>query len=187
MKNEVVAKPYARALHSLARDQGKEEQVAQELGQVLITWDGNREFRQFVRRPEISVTAKREAISRLFTDLDPLTVHLLDVVIEKHREEMLAAIYEAYRNLSDESRGIMHAEVSTATVLTEDQEQSLVQALSGAIGRTVKIAVKRDPSLLGGVVIRLGDRVLDGSLARRLALLGDRLRGEDGGGSVVEH
>lgn len=187
MKHEVVARPYARALFSLAKAQGKEELVAQQLGQVLMTWDGDREFRQFIRRPEVSRSAKREAIHRIFQDLDDITTRLLDVVIDKNREDVLSSIYEEYRNLWDSSRGIMHAEVTTAEAMSEAQEKSLAEALGRATGHTVKVTLKQDRSLIAGVVVRMGDRVLDGSLARRLAILGDRLRSGDGGGSVVEH
>lgn len=187
MKNEVAAKPYARAVFALATADHKEEQVAQELGQVLMTWDGDREFRQFIRRPEVPAKAKREAIRRVFQDVGQMTSHLLDVVIDKNREDILATIYEEYRNLWDESRGILHAEVTSAETLSEAQQESLAKSLGEATGRTVKVTTKRDQSLMAGIVIRMGDRVLDGSLARRLAVLGDRLRSGDGGGSVVEH
>lgn len=187
MKNEVVARPYARALFDLTREQNKEEQVARELGDVLMIWDGDREFREFVRRPEVPVVAKREAVERIFGDLDRVTARLLAIVIDKHREDILSTIYEMYRSLWDDSRGIIHAQVIAASVLTEDQQRLLGDALGRTTGRTVEIAVKRDQSLMGGVVVRIGDRVLDGSLARRLAVLVDRLKSGDGGGSVVEH
>jgi F-type H+-transporting ATPase subunit delta len=126
-------------------------------------------------------------VDRVFSGLQPMTRHLLDVVIDKNREDLLSTVYEEYRNLWDESRGIIHAEVQTAFDLTDAEEKSLVGALSQATGRTVEITVTRDKSLVAGVRVRIGDRVLDGSLARRLAVLGDRLRSTDGGGNVVEH
>lgn len=187
MKNEVAAQPYARALFRLAEEQGTQEQVAQQLGQVLQIWDHNSEFRQFIRRPEISHTAKREAVGRVFPDLEDIASHLLSVVIEKNREDLLSTIYEEYRNLWDQSRGIVHAEVTCASSLSDAEEKSLLEVLSQATGKTVQVTVTRDSSLMAGVVVKMGDRVLDGSLARRLAVLGDRLRSGDGGGSVVEH
>ncbi len=187
MKNEVIARPYARALFSLAQESGKEERVAQQLGQVLMAWDGDANLRQFIRRPEVAKAAKKELATRIFDDLDPITERFLGTVIEKKREDLLAAIYEEYRSLWDQSRGIVHAEVTTAVPLSEAQEKSLTDALGQATGSRVEITVKRDQSLMAGVVVRMGDRVLDGSLARRLAVLGDRLRSGDGGGSVVEH
>ncbi|MCL5116485.1 MAG: ATP synthase F1 subunit delta [Firmicutes bacterium] len=187
MKQEVVARPYARALFELAKAHSKEETVAQDLGQVLMTWDGDREFRQFIRRPEVSHHVKRETAHRVFTGLDSITERLIDVVIEKNREDVLSTIYEEYRNLWDESRGIVHADVTTAAPLSPEQQQSLADALGRATGRTVNMTLKQDASLMAGVVVRMGDRVLDGSLVRRLAILGDRLRSGDGGGSVVEH
>lgn len=188
MRNEVVARPYARALFSLAQASGKEGKMAEELHQVLLIWDGDREFGQFIRRPEVAATVKKEAVHRIFSnELDPVTQHLLDVVIDKNREEELSTIFEEYRNLWDASRGIVHAEVTSADALTDEQQKALAEALGRAIGHTVKVTLKENSALMAGVVVRIGDRVLDGSLARRLAILGDRLRRGDGGGNVVEH
>lgn len=187
MKNEVTARPYARALFSLAREHGLQEQIAQELGQVLEVWDGDVAFRGLIRRPEVSHACKHDTVDRLFSGLHLTTRHLLEVVIDKNRTEILSTIYEEYRNLWDESRGIVHAEVASAKELTGAEVQSWVKALSLATGLTVEVTRRRDPSLMAGVVVTMGDRVLDGSLARRLSVLGDRLRSIDGGGSVVEH
>lgn len=187
MKQEVVARPYAKALFELAKAQGKEETVAQDLGGVLTVWDGDREFRQFIRRPEVPAKIKRETVHRIFSGLDSTTERLLDVVIDKKREDALSTIYEEYRNLWDASRGIAHAEATSASPLSAEQQEALEAALGRATGQTVKLTLKEDASLLGGLVIRMGDRVLDGSLVRRLAILGDKLRSGDGGGIVVEH
>ncbi len=187
MKQVVIARPYARALFELAQSAQKEERVAEDLGRVVNVWDGDRAFRSFIRRPEISPAVKKETVHRLFDNLDPYAAHLIDVVVDKKREDLLSTIYEEYRNLWDESRGILHADVISAGPLSGEQQEAVAEALGRATGQTVTITVKQDPSLLGGLVIRMGDRVLDGSLIRRLAILGDKLRSGDGGGSVVEH
>jgi F-type H+-transporting ATPase subunit delta len=187
MKHEVVAKPYARALFKVATDRVMEAQVSQSLGEVVMTWDGDREFAQFIRRPEVPSEAKREAVRRIFPDLDAVVRQLIHIVIDKHREDAFSAIYAEYQRLWDEKRAVVQAHVTTASPLTAQQQQELVDVLTRATKRMVQVTVQRDPSLLAGMVVRMGDRVLDGSLARRLALLGDRLRSGDGGGSVVEH
>ncbi|NMP21006.1 ATP synthase F1 subunit delta [Sulfobacillus harzensis] len=187
MKQAVIARPYARALFELAKSAHKEERVAEDLGRMVAVWDGDRAFRLFIRRPEISPTVKKETVHRLFGDVDALAARLVDVVVDKKREDLLSTIYEEYRNLWDESRGILHADVISAAPISQEQQEAIAEALGRATGHTVMTTLKQDPSLLGGLVIRMGDRVLDGSLIRRLAILGDKLRSGDGGGSVVEH
>ncbi|PSR20911.1 MAG: ATP synthase F1 subunit delta [Sulfobacillus acidophilus] len=187
MKHEVVAKPYARALFGVATARMREEQVGQALAEVITTWDNDPEFAQFIRRPEVPSEAKRDAVGRVFPDLDAIVRQLIHIVIDKHREDLLSTIYAEYQRLWDEQRAVVQAQVITASPLTAQQQQDLVDVLSQATKRTVEVTVQRDPSLIAGMVVRMGDRVLDGSLARRLALLGDRLRSGDGGGSVVEH
>lgn len=187
MKDVVIAKPYARALYELAKSAHKEEHVADDLDGVVTVWDGNRAFALFIRRPEISPAVKKETVHRVFSDIDSLTQKLVDVVLDKKREDLLGTIFEEYRKLWDDERGIRHAEVVSAGSLSQEQQEAVAEALSRATGYTVHLTLRQDPALLGGLVIRMGDRVLDGSLIRRLAVLGDKLRSGDGGGSVSEH
>lgn len=187
MNKEVIARPYAQALFQITQGHSNEAEIAEDLGRVLGIWEGDKEFSEFIRRPEISRQVKHDAVNRIFQDCHAVTRHLLGVVIDKQREDVLATIYEEYRNLWDSYRGIMHAEVTTKDELSEEQQKSLADALSRATGQVVQLTLKEDPGILAGVVVRIGDRVLDGSLARRLAILGERLRQGDGGGSVVEH
>lgn len=187
MKNEVIAKPYARALFSVARERAITAAVVNALGEIVRVWDEDPQFAQFIRRPEVPSAAKREAVSRIFPDMEGVVRQLVHIVIDKHREDLLSTIYAEYQKLWDEERAVVKAQVMAANPLTAEQQQSLVDVLSRATHKTVQVTVQRDPSLIAGMVVRMGDRVLDGSLARRLALLGDRLRSGDGGGSVVEH
>ncbi|MCY0898692.1 MAG: ATP synthase F1 subunit delta [Firmicutes bacterium] len=187
MKQDAMARPYARALFDLARRRGEEALVDQHLGDVIKIWDGDPAFSAFIRRPEVARAVKRRVVDRIFSGLDELTRRFLAVLIDKGREDVLAAIGAEFRHLWDEERGIVQAEVTTADALSDDEQAELVHALSQAMSRTVRLTVKEDRGLLGGVVVRIGDRVLDGSLARRLTILGERLRSGDGGGIAVEH
>lgn len=187
MKEEKVARPYARALFQLAQARGAEAAVAEHLGALVKLWNEDAGFQTFIRRPEVAPPIKRQVIERAFPDLDDVTRRFVGVVLEKGRQELLPAIFDEFRRLWDEARGILEAEVTAAEALSDEEHKQLSDALSRATGRLVRLAVKEDRGLIGGVVVRIGDRVLDGSLARRLALLGERLRSGDGGGMAIEH
>lgn len=187
MKNEVIARPYARALFELAQKEGKEARIAQDLVEVVGIWDDERQFCEWIRRPEVPVIAKHDAVKRLFGSIDVITQHFLAVIVDNSRETLLSAINEEYRKLWDASRHIMHVEVTAAKKLPRDQKEALTRVLGRATGKTVEIAIKEDTALIGGLTVRIGDRVLDGSLSRRLTVLGDRLKSGHGGGNVVEH
>lgn len=182
MRNDKIARPYARALFSLAQSEGQEEQVALDLAKVLEVWHGQDAWQRFMRRPEVSAKAKRETFQRIFSEsLGKVCQNFVQVVIAKGREEVLPDIDREYRHLYDVSRGVVHVDVETAHALSDEEEQGLTEALAKATGRTVKLSLKAREELLAGVIVRMGDRVLDGSLTRRLTILGDRLKSGERG------
>ncbi len=187
MKNEAIARPYARAMFELAQKEGKEARIAQDLAEVLGVWDDEQQFFEWIRRPEVPTAAKHDAVKRLFGSIDVMAQHLLAVIVDNSREPLLSTINKEYRKLWDASRHIMHVEVTAAKKLPADQQAALTQALGRATGQTVEIGAKEDAALIGGLTVRVGDRMLDGSLLRRLSVLGDRLKSGHGGGNVDEH
>ncbi|MDA8194618.1 MAG: ATP synthase F1 subunit delta [Thermaerobacter sp.] len=188
MRTEIIARPYARALFESATERGDTPTVAQDLAHVMQSWQESPDLRVFLARPEVPATAKKTVLERLFHDrLSPLTRHLLAVVVDKHRVGMLPEISREFVRLWDGARGILHADVDTAAPLTDQEQADLKRAIAQATGHQVELRVRVNALLLGGVVIRVGDRVLDGSLARRLEILGERLRSGDRGGNAVEY
>ncbi|MHB1610501.1 MAG: ATP synthase F1 subunit delta [Sulfobacillus sp.] len=188
MMTERVARPYARALFELAQAASNQAQIAHDLRHVLETIEKSPDLKLFLWHPQVSHQAKAEVIGRVFTsEVSTLIIHFLLVVAAKGREIALPRIYEEYQKLWDAAKGRLHAHVQSAVALTDSEEAEMSRVLSAVTGKTVELAVAVTPSLLGGVVVRIGDRVMDGSLARRLSVLGERLRNGSGGGYVVEH
>ncbi|MCY0864009.1 MAG: ATP synthase F1 subunit delta, partial [Sulfobacillus sp.] len=133
MIHQQVARPYARALFTLAQSAGREARVWEDLERVLAVWDGNPAFRAFIRRPEVSKRVKRDVVHRVFaSDLDELTRHFLEVLLDKNRETVLGEIASEYRRLWDDARGIRHADVTSAEELGADEKDALTQALARA-------------------------------------------------------
>lgn len=188
MMTERVARPYARALFEIAVSTSREAQVAEELAGVISTIDQSSDLRQFLWHPQVSHRAKIEVIGRIFgSQVDTLILNFLSVVTAKGRETLLPEIFKEYQTLWDVAQGRVHAEVESAVPLTQTEQAQLSGVLSQLTGKTVQLAVSVVPELLGGAVVRMGDRVMDGSLSKKLAVLGERLRNGSGGGYVVEH
>ncbi len=188
MMGERVARPYARALFELAGTDEVKGQVHDELGQITEVVLHHPGLKSFLWHPQVSSQAKAELLGRLFQDrISDLVMHFMWVVVSKGRETSLESIASEYRVLWDKHQGRIRADVRTAMALTERDHEELSQVLSRATGKTVDLSVTVAPELIGGLVVRMGDRVLDGSLARKISVLGQRLRNGSGGGYVVEH
>ncbi|MDA8066177.1 MAG: F0F1 ATP synthase subunit delta [Thermaerobacter sp.] len=188
MRDLRAARPYARAVFELARQEGREEVLERQLRLVADLWDRSAPLRRFLTHPQLDRAAKHAALLRLLGDrLDELGRRVLDLVLAHDRAALLPAIHAVYRRLWDEERGVVQAVADSAVALTDAQRDELAGALSRSTGKTVELTVRTDPALVGGVVVRVGDRILDGSMVRRLARLRERLRGGSGGGYAFEH
>jgi F-type H+-transporting ATPase subunit delta len=135
------------------------------------------ELRRFLAAPQIAAADKRELMRNALADrLQPLLVRFLELVIEKHREGMLAEILDAWAELLDTRANRQAAAVTTAIPADPEMVGRVRAALERATGKTIVLEERVDPSLLGGLVIRTGDTVIDGSLRSRLTTLHRRLR-----------
>ena len=187
MTDNRVIKPYARALFELAKDHQVVDTCQRDLATVVQTIQGSEELQGFLYHPQISQEAKQETLRRVFVDsVHPLILQFLQLVVVKGREHLLAGICDEFNKLVEDDQGIVEVHVESAVPLTIDQEKQFEQRLGQTIGKKVKIISRVDQALIGGAVVRIGDRVLDGSVLRRIEILGERLRG-NGGGVVLEH
>lgn len=173
-----AAKPYARALHDLARDRGQVDAVGDELARVADVIAGDPEVRDFFSRPWIPATAKRavavELAGRL--GLSPLVRDFLALVARQGRGDHLEAIAAVYRDLVDEDLGRVRARVRTAVALTAGEREALQGRLGQVMGgKQVLLDEVVDPHLLGGFVAEIDSYIVDGSLDGQLARLRARL------------
>jgi F-type H+-transporting ATPase subunit delta len=100
----------------------------------------------------------------------------LNVLIDKRREAYLTAVVLEFKDMADEFRNIAKADLVTAQEVSEEDVKMLAEKLSASIGKTVQLKVSVDPALLGGVKIRLGDQIIDGTVAKKLEMLKEQLK-----------
>jgi len=167
-----VARRYATAFFQVANEKNQLEEFQNELQQVLAALDANRELKRVFYHKLIREKDKRNVIASVFADkLKPETINFLHVLIDKKREEYLEYILQAYTTLANEARNILDADVISAVELTPPDIKDLQGRLSKLTGKNVRLRVNVDPKILGGLVVRVGDRVIDGSVSKRLQML----------------
>ena len=174
-----LAGRYASALFDLARDQRQIESVGKSLdalGQALLD---SKDFNELVTSPLVSREEAGKAFAALAPQLglDPITTNFVGVLARNGRKSALQSVLRAFRRLAAEHRGEATAEVVTARPLNDDQLAQLRQQLRARAGRDVNIDANVDPSLLGGIVVKLGSQQIDASIRTKLNRLAQAMKG----------
>ncbi len=166
-----VAGRYASALFSLAQDDRQTEAVAQSLSKLDALIAESPDFQRLVRSPVFSASDQLRALDAILDreDIGGITANFVRLITVKRRLFYIRDMIAAYRKLYDASRGVTRAEVTSATALTDANVLALKEQLRAASGgREVELETKIDPSIIGGLVVRLGSRMVDGSLRTKL-------------------
>lgn len=172
-----LARRYATALGWLAEERKQLDEVERDLELVQNLLHESEEFRFFLYNEQVAVAERCAFLERIFKEeLQALTLHFLYLVIHKHRARYLDDIIEAYVEYANARRGILVVRVTTAKELDEMLTENLREGLGKALDAQVRLRSSVDPSLLGGVVVRVGDLLIDGSAITRLTQLGHTLR-----------
>jgi F-type H+-transporting ATPase subunit delta len=175
----IIARNYAETLLELARRQGTEatvDEYASALDEVVSLLEAEPRVRAFLETPRVDTATKKRALRASFQGRVPeLFLRFLLVVVEKRRQTLIGQIAREYRALVDEARGRVRADITLAREPDEALEREIVATLERQLGKTVVASFAVDPDLVGGVVIRIGDRILDGSIRRRVSDLRRRL------------
>lgn len=171
-----VARRYAQALTEEAQQAGSLDAVDADVALLTQTLDGSRDLRLTLTSPVVSHAKKNAVLQRLFGDrLSALTLRFLGLLVDKQRDGQIPSILDAYRSLRDERTGTVEAAVRVATPLAADEAERLKAALEARAGKTVRMRIEVDPSLIGGLVVRLGDVVYDRSVKHQLQTLRGQL------------
>ena len=170
---------YATALFELARDSKDLPKVEASLATVAQALAESGDLRTLTTSPLIgrSEAARAVAATAKALKLDPTTINFLGVLAENRRLGALPAIIRAFRQLAAQHRGETTAEVTSAHPLTPDQVDALKQQLRARIGRDVNVDLAVDPSLLGGLVVKIGSQMIDSSIKTRLNSLAHAMKG----------
>lgn len=169
MSRSAVARNYADALRELASRKGAEEEYGELLRDVADLYRDELDFRRFLDTPRVPMEAKKEAVrTALGPDAPRPLLRFLLIVLEKRRHRVLPEIAAAYRDLVDAEAGRVRATVSLAFDAEEPLRAEIVEGLERALDADVVATFRREPALIGGVRVRIGDRVMDGSIRRRM-------------------
>jgi F-type H+-transporting ATPase subunit delta len=170
----VVARTYARALFDAAKENGKLDELREELDMFVETIREVPELRELIRNPELDPPAKAEALAAVLQDADELLRNFARLVAEKGRAQMLEEISHEYDALVAAEERILNVELTTAYELSDNEADSIVKEIEQASGRRVEAERAVDPDLIGGVVLKVGTLEVDSSVRGRL----ERLRRE---------
>lgn len=171
-----IVRRYAAALFNAAEKAKMVDRVESDLGLISYALETSPNLLDAMISPLIPAFKKRSVVQSIFKDnLAEITISYLYLLIDHQREEAMLQTEEEYLELANEARGIMSAEVITAIHLNEDEEVKLKEKLDDMTGKRVRLEKRIDPGIIGGVVIKIGDRVIDGSIKGRLAAIKEKL------------
>jgi len=169
MASDPLVKSYAEALFQVARAEETLDRVEEELTRLNKSLDANSELREFLSNPQISSDGKKSALFQIFGGkISPITLHWMNMVVDQGRQRRLPAIIEAFLTLTEDARDKVTAEVITSIPLSEDLAKSLEQELSKITKKRVFLKPMVDDSILGGVIVKIENKVIDGSVKHRL-------------------
>jgi len=168
---EELAQVYARSLFEAARGQGKLDQLREQLGQFADALDEHRELAVFFFSPYFSTTEKQDALERILDGAEQSFLNFLRLLIENHRMPVIFRIRQQYERLWEEENRMLPVEITSAIELDEATTESLGRRIGERAGRKVTLAARVDPEILGGIVVRVGNSILDASIRNRLEQL----------------
>jgi F-type H+-transporting ATPase subunit delta len=176
MQDESVGARYAGALFELARDQGSLEEVAQQLELLQAALRSAPSIAHALQSPSIPGPVKKDIVLRaLQPSLSPLVLHFILLLVERQRFDAMSSIVEQYGVRLQESRGEITAEVEVALDLGAAVQAAVAERLTAHTGRRAVLQWRTNQDILGGVVVRIKDRIIDYSLRKQLHDLKDRL------------
>lgn len=167
----VAAKRYAKALFLIAQEKGTIEEIGAQLNAVAVAIDGE-DVRAFLHHPNIGTDTKIAALTKAASgSVSEPVLNTLQLLVERGRSNAIGAVATAYKEIADEALGRAQAQVVSAFALTPEQQEDIARRFSELTGKKVAVENTVDSSLLGGVRVRIGDTLYDGSLATKLANL----------------
>ncbi|TVV74592.1 F0F1 ATP synthase subunit delta [Sphingomonas solaris] len=174
-----LAGRYATALFELARDESQLDAVSASLASLKAALSGSEDFRRLTESPLVDRAGATRAIAAVAPTLglDPLTTNFLGVLAQNRRLGQIGPVIRAFTGLLARHRGQATADVTSAHPLSDDQIEALKAKLKQQTGRDVSIDLKVDPTILGGLIVKVGSRMVDGSIRTKLNTLAHAMKG----------
>jgi F-type H+-transporting ATPase subunit delta len=165
---EEIAQVYARALFEVAMERDVLDEIHDELGAFTKALNDNRELAVFFFSPYFSSEEKKDGLKRAVTGADPAFMNFLEALLERHRMPAIFRITAEFEELWDEEKKLLPVEVTSSVELNKEIVQSIGKRIGEQTGQKVELSSKVDPDILGGLVVRVGNYVLDASIRNRL-------------------
>jgi F-type H+-transporting ATPase subunit delta len=168
---EEIATVYARSLFEAADDQDKLDEVREQLGQFADALDGDRGLQVFFFSPYFSTQEKVDGLRRAIDGAEPIFLNFLELLLENHRMPAIFRIRREYDRLWKERNKLLPVHVTSAVELDEQTVQNIGDRIAEQTGRRVELSSRVEPDILGGIVVQVGNQVLDASIRNRLETL----------------
>ena len=168
---EEIARVYANALFAAAKDRGKLDAIRDQLAQFAEALEGSRDLRLFLFSPYFSSAEKIEGLKRAIADAEPEFLNFLELLLEKGRMPVIFRIRRAYDALWDKENKRLGVTVTSAVELDPEIAKRIGAEIEQQTGNTVELSSRVDPDILGGLVVQVGNMVLDTSIRNRLEKL----------------
>ena len=165
---EEIAQVYARSLFEVAQERGNLDDVREQLGQFADALNENRDMQIFLFSPYFSTEEKKDGLGRAVSDVDPIFMNFLEALLERHRMPAVFRIRTRFEALWEEENRLLPVEVTSAVALDARTVSTIGERIGEQTGRKVELSSKVDPDILGGIVLRVGNSVLDASIRNRL-------------------
>lgn len=178
MANIRIAKRYAKALIEIAEEMKKLDRITKDVQFIDSVIRSSRDLQLLLKSPIVREEKKKEILKEIFSDsrVDPVTLKFIILLVEKGREGLLPDVVKTYQQLYDEKMGIVTVEITVAYEVSDSEKKKIERKiLELTKAKAIKPIYKIDPSIIGGVVIRIGDTVYDASIRRKIQLLREQL------------
>ena len=168
---EEIAAVYARSLFEVAREQDKLDLVREQVGEFADAVEQTRELQVFLFSPYFSAAEKEDGLDRAVSGADPVVVNFLKLLIENHRMPVIFRVRREYDRLWEEENKLLPVRVTSAVELDSKTVSQIGDQIAEQTGRKVELSSEVDPDILGGIVVRVGNSILDASIRTRLEQL----------------
>ena len=168
---EEIARVYSRSLFEVAKEGGNLDEIKQQLGEFADALDQTRELAVFFFSPYFSTEEKKDGLKRLIEGADEAFVNFLELLAEKHRMPAIFRIRRQFEELWDEENRLLSVQITSAIELDEGTVRQIGDTIGEQTGRTIELTSEVNSDILGGIVLRVGNSILDASIRNRLERL----------------
>ena len=168
---EEIAAVYARSLFEVASEQGKLDEVRQQLGEFADAMEADRELQVFFFSPYFSTQEKQDGLDRAVSGADETIINFLKLLIENHRMPVIFRVRRGYDVLWEQENKLLPVQVTSAVELDKATVKQIGDRIAEQTGQKVDLSASVEPDILGGIIVRVGNSIIDASIRARLEQL----------------